>query len=126
MARRVSAELAPGMSAAAKAYMLALTDLPLKIVAVTIPAPVREHRFDRVRKWRFDFAYPAMRLAIEVQGGIFSRGRHTRGAALLKEYEKLNEAALAGWRVLFVTPQQVQNGEATKLIARAIANEGTR
>lgn len=108
-----------------KPYLLASTDLPLRVGAITIPAPLREHRFHATRRWRFDFAWGPPKLALEVQGGIFSRGRHTRGAALLKEYEKLNEAALAGWRVLFVTPQQVQNGEATKLVARAINNEET-
>lgn len=112
-------------SAAAKLRDLA-TDLPLRVGAVRIPAPVREHKFHPTRKWRFDWAYPAMRIAVEVQGGIFTQGRHVRGAALLREYEKINAAALAGWRILFVTPQQVQNGEATKLIAQAIDNEGPR
>lgn len=44
---------------------------------------------------------------MEVQGGIFTQGRHTRGAALLKEHEKLNHAAILGWRVLFTTPDRL-------------------
>jgi hypothetical protein len=69
-----------------------------------LPLPVREHRFAPPRRWRFDFAWPSLKVAIEVQGGIWTQGRHTQGAALLKEWEKLNTAALAGWRVLFVQP----------------------
>lgn len=111
------------MGRAAKSYRNALTDLPLVVGAIRIPNPEREHRFHSVRRWRFDFAWPRWRIALEVQGGIFTGGRHTRGAALLREHEKLNAAAIAGWRVLFATPRQVQNGEATKLIALAITTE---
>ena len=57
---------------------------------------------------------------IEVQGGLFSGGRHTRGAALLKEYEKLNHAAAMGIRVLFFTPQQLNNVATYDLIRRAL------
>lgn len=105
---------------AAKKLLAAVRDLPLTVGAVRIPPPESEHRFHATRKWRFDFAWPAHKVALEVQGGIFTGGRHTRGAALLREHEKLNAAAIAGWRVLFCTPAQVRNGEATKLIALAI------
>lgn len=110
------------MSAAAKLREIA-TDLPLVVGAVRVPAPAREHRFALPRLWRFDFAWPAQRLALEVQGGIFTGGRHTQGAALLREHEKLNAAAVLGWRVLFCTPRDVANGNATKLVALAITPE---
>jgi hypothetical protein len=101
-----------------------INDLPLQVAGLRIPAPAREHRFDRVRRWRFDFAYPAHRLALEVEGGIWTGGRHTRGAGFLKDMEKYNEATLAGWRILRVTPEQLRNGYATKLVARAIGQRG--
>ena len=66
-----------------------------------------EHKFHPVRKWRFDFCFPEQRVAVEVQGGIFIQGRHSRGAALLKEWEKLNTAAAMGFRVLFCQPKDV-------------------
>lgn len=68
---------------------------------------VPEHGFHPGRKWRFDFAWPAERLAVEVQGGIWSHGRHTRGAALKQEWEKLNTAAVMGWRILYCEPREV-------------------
>jgi hypothetical protein len=39
-----------------------------------------EHRFHPVRRWRFDAAFPARKVAVELDGGIFAAGRHTRGA----------------------------------------------
>lgn len=69
-----------------------------------LPLPFAEYQFAHPRKWRFDFAWLEQRVALEIQGGLFVQGRHTRGAALLKEHEKLNTAAALGWRVLFVSP----------------------
>lgn len=67
---------------------------------------VAEHRFHAKRKWRLDFAIVDAKVGIELQGGLFIQGRHTQGAALLKEYEKLNAAQALGWRVGLFTPQQ--------------------
>ena len=108
-----------------------LNELPLALApgsdaVLRIPEPHAEYRFHATRRWRFDYAWPSHKLALEVQGGIFTEGRHTRGGALLKEHEKLNAAAIDGWRVLFTTPRDVRNGTATKLIAQAIAQEDYR
>ena len=63
-----------------------------------LPRPIPEYRFSPPRRWRFDWAWPNHDfgyggVALEKQGGLFIQGRHSRGAALLKEHEKLNEAA---------------------------------
>lgn len=84
----------------------------------------REFMFWPGRKWRFDFALkPAFgakaKLAIEVQGGIYSGGRHTRGAALEGEYEKLAYAIMAGWYVMPVTGKQIKSGIAIQWICKA-------
>ncbi len=76
--------------------------------ATGIPQPEAEHRFAPPRRWRFDFAWPESKVALEVQGGLFVQGRHSRGAALLKEHDKLNAAAALGWRVLFATPKTLR------------------
>lgn len=65
--------------------------------------PEREFRFHPQRRWRFDFAWPDRKLAVECEGGIFSFGRHTRGAAYSKDCEKYNQSALLGWTVLRYT-----------------------
>ncbi len=79
-----------------------------------------EYQFHPKRKWRFDFAFPAEMVAIEVQGGLHTAGRHTRGNALEHEYEKLCEAAILGWRVLFVSSRMVLSGDAVKYVNRII------
>ena len=82
-----------------------------------IPRPASEVRFANPRRWRWDFAWtrPEHRVALEVQGGIWTDGRHSRGSGLLKEYEKMNAGASRGWRVCYCTPQTLISGiEAVK------------
>lgn len=90
-----------------------------------LPVPELEYRFAPPRRWRFDYAWPVQKVALEVQGGLFTHGRHTRGAALLKEHEKLNAAAALGWRICFVTPQQQASGEAMAIVEAALNAGGT-
>ena len=82
---------------------------------------IPEYRFCD-RKWRFDFAFDpeGAKVALEVQGGIFTQGRHTRGAALLKEMEKLNTAASLGWRVLYSTPDNLCMTETIDFVKEAV------
>lgn len=87
-----------------------------------LPEPVTEYKFAHTigRKWRFDFAFEKEMVAVEIQGGLFSGGRHTNGAALLKEYEKLNHAAMLGWRVMFFQPKAICLIETVKMIREAL------
>jgi hypothetical protein len=84
---------------------------------------VRQYRFDPTRKWAFDFAWPCEQLAVEIQGLTKGRtpGAHQRVDGLTREYEKLNAAVLAGWRVLLFTPAQVKSGYALDTIRKALA-----
>ena len=90
-----------------------------------VPGHEREYRFDAERRWRFDFAWPEHKLAVEVEGGIWARGRHTRGLGFEKDCEKYNEAALAGWLVLRVTARQIEEGQATEWLSRALLEPRT-
>lgn len=85
-----------------------------------MPAPEREYRFAPPRRWRFDFAWPEQWVAVEVEGGAFVGGRHTRGAAFEKDAEKHSEATAMGWRVLRVTPAQITSGQAVAWIERTL------
>jgi len=80
-------------------------------------APVPEYRFDPDRRWRFDYAWPAFMIALEVEGGIWTGGRHTRGTGFLKDIEKYNRAALLGWRVFRCTPDTLCTQETLKLLS---------
>jgi hypothetical protein len=79
-----------------------------------------EYRFHEVRKWRFDLACGGLhRVAVEIMGGVFVRGGHSRGAAQIRDWEKQNEATLMGWRVLVFTPDQMRKPATMELIRQA-------
>jgi hypothetical protein len=78
--------------------------------------PETEVRFHATRKWRFDFAWRHKGVAVEVNGGAFVGGRHTRGMGAVKDWEKLNAAQLVGWKVFQVTPQQITNGTLEQIL----------
>jgi very-short-patch-repair endonuclease len=85
-----------------------------------LPSPVREFAFYPGRRWRFDFAWPERLLAVEVEGGSWIAGRHTRGAGFEKDLEKYNAASLIGWRVLRVTPEMIDDGRAIEYVKQGL------
>lgn len=62
--------------------------------------PASEYRFHSTRKWRFDFAWLDKMIAVEMEGGVWSRGRHVRPQGFIDDLEKYNAATELGWRVL--------------------------
>lgn len=89
------------------------------LVALGVGPPMRQFRFCS-RRWRFDFAWPDAKLAVEVDGGTWSGGRHTRGSGYEKDTQKLNAANLLGWTLLRYTGGMVRSGEAAREIAAAL------
>jgi hypothetical protein len=89
--------------------------------ALGLPPPIPEFRFSPPRKWRFDWAWPDRKVAVEQEGGIWIRGRHSRGVGMLKDMEKYNRAALLGWRVFRFTPDQVESGDAALFMKGVLA-----
>lgn len=87
-----------------------------------IPAPEIEYLFHERRKWRFDFAWPAQKMAVEIEGGTWIQGRHTRGAGFQDDCEKYAEALLLGWRVLRVPTDWVTSGIALHYTARMLGS----
>lgn len=73
----------------------------------------QEYKFHPTRKWRFDFALLQDKIAVEVEGGIFSNGRHTRGKGYIGDMQKYNAAVCLGWRVLRYGTGQI-NGNVLK------------
>lgn len=87
-----------------------------RLKAASLPLPVAEHRFHPVRKWRFDWSWIAHKIALEVEGGVFTGGRHTRGAGFVKDVEKYNHAAALGWRVVRCTPSTLCRTDTIELL----------
>lgn len=92
-----------------------------QIASAGLPAPVQEHRFHATRKWRFDLAWPERMIAVEVDGGVWSGGRHTRGAGFVADCEKVNEATAMGWRVFRFPTPHVSDGSAIAILRRVLA-----
>lgn len=101
-----------------------MTPLTAICSAMGLPEPVEELRFDPVRRWRWDYAWPEYRLALEIQGGTWTSGRHSRGKGYKNDVEKLNAGQLAGWLVLWATTEQVQSGEAMTWVEQALKTRG--
>lgn len=101
---------------------------------------VAEYRFHPVRQWRFDLAWPdpAIKLAVEKDGGLFGRGKacpvcrrrpvgaHSSIGQQKKDREKFNAAVLLGWRVLHFWPDQINDGSAWAVVREALAQGDSR
>lgn len=100
---------------------------PFRWERFRVPAAVPEYRFHPGRDWRFDFAWPDWMIAVEIEGGVWTKGRHTRGKGFLKDMEKYNAAAHLGWRVFRFTPAELASGWAVGYMMGVFGiDEGTK
>lgn len=81
-----------------------------------IPLSTVEYKFHPIRQWRFDYCYPEKKIALEVEGGVHTGGRHTSGPGFMKDMEKYNAAVLLGWRVVRTTPENLLKKDTADLI----------
>ena len=95
--------------------------LPVQCRAAGLPEPEAEYAFAKPRRWRFDWVWQGHRLALEVDGGGWINGRHSRGAGIEKDAEKQNAAAALGYRVLRATPAMVNDGRALEAIRAVLS-----
>ena len=71
-----------------------------------------------LQDWRFDFAIPAQKIAIEVEGGGWmKKSRHTSGAGFHGDLLKYQAAARLGWVVYRCDPAMVKSGDAVKTVS---------
>lgn len=81
---------------------------------------IKEYQFYKQRKWRFDYAIPLHKIALEVEGGVWIGGRHNRAKGFLNDMEKYNTAALLGWRVFRTTPENLITEKTLLLLKNAV------
>lgn len=103
-----------------------MTESPLESRLATmmeingVPPPEREYRPVAQRRWRFDFAWPTEMLAVEIEGGTWTNGRHSRGKGFAADCEKYNTLMLAGWRIIRVTAEHITDGSAIQWVWRGL------
>lgn len=100
--------------------------LAWQIKVARLPEPQREFRFLPSRRFRFDFCWLDRRIALEIDGGIWTGGRHTRGKGAMSDAEKYSLAAIEGWRILRVTGQHINNGLALRWLETILMEQRLR
>ena len=86
---------------------------------------VKEYPFHDKRKWRFDYAVPEWKIALEVEGGVHTGGRHIRPKGFLGDMEKYNAGAVLGWRVLRCVPDELISSNTIEMIKKAHESKTT-
>lgn len=79
-----------------------------------------QYRFVPGRQYRWDRCWPDRMVAVEVQGGIWANGAHSRGSGVQRDCLKFSIGAALGWRVLPITDAMLDDGTAIRLIAQAL------
>jgi len=103
--------------------------------AAGLPEFVRQLEFaktDTGRQWRFDFAFPAYKLAVEIQGVVvrriggqlFTMGAHADVKGMRRDHQKFNTAVLLGWSVLLFLQDDVKPKRALDYTTRALIARG--
>jgi hypothetical protein len=92
-------------------------------LASTGPKLEKEYRFHPERKWRFDFAHLESWTAIELEGGVWSHGAHSRGKGFTEDCEKYNAAQALGWRVYRYTTDMITTKTVGELVALILTRE---
>lgn len=88
-----------------------------------LPAPQVEVRFHETRKWRFDFAWPDKKIAVEYQGGIFyKQASHSGIAGLKRDCLKFSSAAALGWKLFLINADMVRDGSAFGFLQDALTD----
>jgi len=90
-----------------------------------LPEPRPEYRFDPNRQWRIDYYFEAngRRVALEVEGGIWTGGRHTRPKGFMGDLEKYNAMAQSGILLLRVPPSDLMKTYTFTMIKNALYGE---
>jgi hypothetical protein len=87
-----------------------------------LPIPQAEYKFHNKRKFKFDYAYPDLFIAIEVEGGVFTRQAHGSVKGILRDIEKYTLAASLGYKIIRVLPSKLLLQETMEIIRLTIVN----
>ncbi len=91
-----------------------------------LPDPIPQFIFAPRRRWRFDFAWPSLRLAVEAEGGVWTNGRHNRPHGIQEDMRKYNAASIQGWMLLRYPEARIRSGQAVDEIEAVIRMKTAR
>jgi hypothetical protein len=80
----------------------------------------RHSKSKRSKRYRLDFAHPLSRIGIEIQGGVYNRGRHVTGSGYERDCRKYNLAFTSGWTIYLLTATMAKDSTWHELIAGQI------
>ena len=75
--------------------------------SLNLPRHEREYRFAPPRRFRFDFAWPSLLFAVEIEGVTYEGGRHQTIKGFIADCEKYELAMMQGWTVYRIPGQWV-------------------
>lgn len=87
--------------------------------SVGLPRPIKEVVMIKGRRYRVDYAWPDIRLGVEIQGGVFTRGAHGSVYGILQGYKKANDAAANGWSLMYFLPSEMLKTDTLTSIKKA-------
>lgn len=78
------------------------------IVDNGFPVPERQYTAIPNRRYKIDFCWPEYQLCLEVEGGVWTQGRHIQPGGFIKDMEKYNLLSYYGWTLFRVTPSHIR------------------
>ena len=87
--------------------------------SVGLPVPVKEYRIDPNRKFHADYAWPSIKLSVEINGGVFTKGAHGSITGILDGYKKINHLATQGWHIMIYVPGEMLKSSTADQIKEA-------
>lgn len=93
------------------------TDLLVFLRENGIPPSATNFPVAQDRSWTCDMVWIEKKVALEVEGGVFIGGRHTRGKGYTDDCEKYNALQINGWVVLRYTTTHLRKKNRHRLLA---------
>lgn len=81
----------------------------------------RHLKSKRSKRYRLDFAHPQSRTGIEIQGGVYNRGRHVTGSGYERDCKKYNLAYTSGWTIFLLTATMAKDATWLEMIAQHVS-----
>lgn len=80
-----------------------------KLFAPEMPHPTLQAKLIKTRRWQYDFTWEREKVIVEIEGGTWIAGRHSRGKGYLNDCDKQNAVMMLGYRLFKFTTDHINN-----------------